>query len=262
MLETTITRAAGANPWRRLGKIKLGLKVPTGSGEGTRPQDVDYFVIPDAPGANPHRYREALGEKPRELSIVLANPELLQNFDSRAVMYLANGAKACHTADGKEAMRYQRPQGEERHRWVRMACPGADCEFRQKKQCKERGYFSFMIPQVGDVGVFLLIMGSQVATTQIYNALRMVESLCQGRPNGMAGIRLKLRREPKEFYQDLKGDGRQAKVTKYIPMVEIDFQQLLQEDQKRLSPLFAQPILLGTSHEEDVVSEVHDGEDE
>jgi len=246
MLETTIGRAAGGNAWRRLGKIKLGIKDKNAAG-AEFPRDVDYFVIPD-------KYKAALGEKPQELSIVLANPELRQNFDSRAVMYLGNGSKACHTDDDRTAHRYMKPQGEAAYRWVTMACPNLQCEFRLNKKCKERGYFSFMIPAAGtvdkdgalkaEVGVFLMIMGSKVAITQIYTALKMVESLCHGRPNGMAGIRLKLRRERKEFFQDLKGDGQQAKIVKYIPHVDIDFAQLLHDDQVRLGPMFGQPILL------------------
>ncbi len=265
MLETTIKRAAGGNAWRRLGKIKLGVKVPIGDpADGkSRPQDLEYFVIPDA-------YKETLGEKPQELSIVLANPDLRQNFDSRAVMYLGNGSKACHTEDDRTAHRYMKvPGGDQKYRWCDIACPNVECEYRLSKQCQERGYFSFMVPACGEIGVFLLILASKVGITQIYTALKVLESLCVGRPNGMAGIRLKLRRERKEFFQDFKGTGQQSKVVKWIPMVEIDFASLLADDKRRLGPMLGQPVLLPSftgealalDSEYDLDDEQHEGQE-
>jgi len=253
MLETTIGRAAGGNAWRRLGKIKLGIKVQKDGKE--YPQDVDYFVIPD-------QYQDRLGDKPKELSIVLANPDLRQNFDTRAAMYQANGSRSCHTDDDRTAHRYMRPAGENVHRWVTMQCPNLDCEYRQSKKCQERGFFSFMVPASQEIGVFLIIMGSKVAMTQIYTALTVLQSLCAGRPNGMAGIRLKLRRERKEFFQDFKGTGQQSKVVKFIPMVEIDYAQLLHEDQKRLGPMLGQPILLPAAAMPADLEDNHDYDDQ
>jgi hypothetical protein len=247
MLETTTTRAQGASPWKRLGKIKLGIKVDQGGGK-SYPKDLEYFVIPD-------RFKAKLGAEPTELSIVLAFPRLEQNFDSRAAWYKNNGAKACWTLDDKTAHRYMKPDGAANYQWVTMECPALACEFRQRKlkpngvdyypsQCSERGHFSFMIPAAGEIGTFFMKMGSKTAIDRIYTALKAVEGLTINRNNGMFGIRMKLRRERTEFMVDLKGDGLQSKIVKFIPTLDIDFEALMVDDRNLLAPFIGQALAL------------------
>ena len=46
-----------------------------------------------------------------------------------------------------------------------------------------------------------------------------------------------LRREPRDFYIDSKGDGQQSRVTKAVAVIDIDWKALLNEDQLLLGPL-------------------------
>lgn len=235
MLKSTIERSAGASPWRRLGKIKLGIKVKTERGE--YPKDLDYFVVPD-------KYKPMLGVEPKELSIILAHQGLEENYTTKAAMYQSNGSRACFTLDEVTAQRWLPvADGAKQRQWTPISCPGVNCEFRCSKKCQARGYFTFMLPATREIGTFVMIFGSTVAQDRIYAALKSVDMLTQARPKGMAGIRMKLRREPVEFYKDLKGDGVQAKIVKYIPSLELDFTSLLPQDHNLLAPFFGQPLV-------------------
>jgi hypothetical protein len=235
MLKSTIDRAAGSSPWRRLGKIKLGIKVKTDRGE--YPKDLDYFVMPE-------KYKALLGDQPRELAIILPHSTLEENFTSKCKMYLSNGACACRSDDEVTAERWLPVvEGSPKREWKKIPCPGPVCEFRLNKKAAARGYLNVMVPAVGEVGTFALIFGSQVAQGRILKALEVVELLTQGRPKGMAGIRMMLRREPVEFFKDLKGDGIQAKIVKYLPSLEIDFKALLREDYNLLAPFFGKSLV-------------------
>ncbi len=232
MLESTITRAQGASFWKRLGKVKLGIKAPNGA-----PKDLDYFVIPE-------RFKPALGEKPQEFEISLPFPTFEQNFDTRAAMYKANGARACWTKDGVTAHRYQIPEGQSKYSWTTMPCPGSECEFRKAKKCPERAYFHFMIPSCKEIGTFMLVTGSVSATDRLYSALRAVEGLTKNRIQGMFGLRMILRRERTEFNVDFNGDGKQQKIVKWIPTLEIDFKSLIESDRTMLAPYLGQALAL------------------
>jgi hypothetical protein len=237
MLKSTIDRAAGSSPWRRLGKIKLGIKVKSANGS-EYPKDLDYFVVPE-------KYQAQLGAQPKELAIILAHPTLAENFTTKAAWYQGNGARVCHTQDEVQAQRWMAPQGQPqaKKQWCTISCPGTACEYRADKRCQARGYFSFMLPATGEVGTFVMIFGSTVAQDRIYTALKTIEQLVSGRPQGLAGLRMLLRREPVEFYKDLKGTGEQSKVVKYIPSLEINFANLLPQDHNLLAPFFGKGLV-------------------
>ena len=255
MLNTTINRAAGTSPWRRLGKIKLGIKAKAQSG-AEYPKDVEYFVIPE-------EFRAKLGDKPMELEINLAFPTLEQNFDTKYAMYQANGSRNCWSANGIVAHRYRKPEGSDRFQWVDLQNECEKCPFRAAKKCAERGGFSFMVPKTGAVGTFYLKTGSKVAIDRIYTALRSLELLTLTRPQGMLGLRMVLRRELTVFNVDLKGDGQQSRIEKYIPTLDIDWLNLRLEDKALLAPYTGQMLALPPApiaSAEDL--EEHDEDDE
>lgn len=252
MLPSTENRGAASSPWRRLGKIKLGIKVKNEQTGKEYPTDLDYFVVPD-------NYKDKLGDKPKELFIVLPNPMLEQNFTTKAAVYRSNGAKWCSTQDDVHAKRFQdtgrktvpKKPGDTIKPifdYCQIGCPAKACEYRQTGECKERGFFNFMIPAVDAIGTFLLRPTSQVGITNIYTVLKVVESYCARRPNGMAGIRLRLYREPQQFFKDIKGDGQLAAITKYIVNLELDWKQLLQDDQRLFGPILGKTLALPAAH--------------
>ena len=239
MLNTTLNRATNTSPWRRLGKIKLGIKAKSPSG-AEYPKDVDYFVIPD-------EYKAALGEKPQELRISLAFPELESNFTTKAAMYKQNGARACWTNDDALAHRYMQPEGSAKYQWTEMVCPNVECEFRKTKKCTERGEFSFMIPESKAVGTFFLKTGSKVGIDRILTALQSLNAMTQGRTAGMLGLRMILRRELTVFNVDTKGDGTLTRIEKWIPTLDIDWEHLLAPDKERLAPFTGQVLALAAA---------------
>ncbi len=236
MLPEVTAAAEGYTPWRKLGKVKLGVKAKNGSGV-EYPKDLDYFVIPP-------EYQKFTGPKPTELSIVMMHPTLERCFDTRAVAYNSNESKFCHTRDGVTAIRHKKVDGTDKFADVEIPCPGLACEFRINKKCQARGYLNFRIASVPEIGEFVMIFGSKVAQAQILKTLQTLQYLTQDRPQGMYGIRMKLRRVETTFHKDLDGSGQPKKIKKFIPNLEIDYPALLSSDKRLLGPMMGMEIPL------------------
>jgi hypothetical protein len=271
MLEETKARAVTKSAWRQLGKIRMGVKVATGRKQDcdhpqdelcyrcSRPKDLDYFVIPDA-------IKGALGPEPKEISIVLMNRTLEECFNTAATWYGATGIN-CRTDDSITARRYMRTALEgggfeqttpergkketfDKYEWKEIPCPGTKCEYREQKKCQARGYLKFGIPALGKefFGEWTMESGSAESAARIYKTLKNLEEVCRdrGRKDGIAWMRLLLRRVPKERTIDQKHNGKRAKVTRYIAIVDVDWNALLNEDQALLLPLLGETHTLAT----------------
>jgi len=234
MLPEVEAAAAGHTPWRKLGKVKLGIKAKNGQGV-EYPKDVDYFVVPE-------EYRKFTGEKPKELPIVLMQPTLDKIFDTKAVMYTKNNSWMCRTDDGKRAIRHMKLEGSDKYGDVEIPCPGLNCEFRINKSCQARGYLSFRIASIPEVGEFTMVFGSKVAQAKIFKTLQVVEHFTRTRPEGMYGIRMKLVRTEITFHKDLDASGQKKKIVKFIPELEIDWNSLLSADKQLLGPMMGMQI--------------------
>lgn len=259
MLKTTLTRTAGLSHWKRLGKVKLGIKklstkvrcaIPNHKHVDDcfyqYPVDVNYFVIPE-------QFKAKLGPEPQRLEIMLAFPTLEQNFDTRAAVYRSNGSKFCSTRDDVKAERIgeasvPNPKTgamEKKTVYKTIDCPALECEFRKRGECKERGQFEFIVPGLyPEVGTLFLKIGSKVAIGQILATLQALEVFCQNRPNGLQGVRLVLEREKMTFNVDTKGDGTLTKVEKWIPKITIDYAHLRADDQALLLPVVGQDLVV------------------
>ena len=226
MLKTVKENAIKKSPWRYLGRIRLGRKDEKGY-----PQDLDHFVIPA-------EYQKVLGDRPQELKIMLAHPTLEENFDTGAAIWNKNGSKMCWTRDDVTAQRYElvNPQGGQDgpRQWVTIPCPNLACEYRQSGRCTASGLFRFMVPETQTPGIFDLSIKSTVGIQNLYSVLDQLKQMVTGRPNGMHGIRMVMRREEKEFHIDIKGDGKQATIKKWIVSLEVDAEALMAEDARRL----------------------------
>lgn len=100
-----------------------------------------------------------------------------------------------------------------------------------------------MVPALlPEVGTLFMRLGSKVGIDNIYTALTSLQFLTRGRKQGMFGLRMKFTRERTEFLVDLKGDGQQSKIVKFIPTLAIDWEQLMAEDKNLLAPFFGQPL--------------------
>lgn len=269
MLNETIDLAQKKSAWRQLGKLGMGVKVSTGFKQGkcehpqtemcyycSRPMDLDYFVLKEKNGTThqkSERLHAILGAEPKTIPVVLMNPRLEDCFDTAATMYSFTGV-ACHTSDGVSARRYMKARDgegnqkktkdgkEDAYEWTEIPCPGMKCEFREAKKCAVREYLRVAIPTLGKdfpIGEFVLESGSKTSAAQIYQTLKKLEEYCinKGRQNGIMGIPLVLRREPRDFQIDAKGNGKRTKVTKSIAVIDVDWWALLREDQELLLPL-------------------------
>lgn len=264
MLNSALKRTENYSHWKRLGKVKLGLKVKSQKLRCQEqhqhkddcyfsyPKDVDYFVLPE-------KWRPKLGEQPKKLQIMLAFPTLIQNFDIRAAVYRANGSKWCSTSDDVKAKRlttievpnpkFGKGPNEKANinkaDYKEIDCPNTACEYRIKGDCKPRAYFDFMVPALlPEVGTLHMKVGSRVSQDQILATLQALEYFCRERPNGMQGVRMVLERELVTFNVDTKGDGTLTKIEKWIPKLSIDYTSLRGDDQALLGPIVGQELVI------------------
>ncbi len=276
MLKDIEVEAESASFWKKLGKVKLGLKQrannPRCNSKDAQhrhtddcynffPKDVNYFVLDK-------KWHKALGEQPQELAIMLAFPTWQQTFDIRRAWYKQNGSKACFTLDGITAKRMvsdgPKPDGKGRggmidtFKQIELPCPGDGCEYASK--CPKRGQLEFMIPDCGEVGTFFMKTGSMISAKQMLAVLKALTNFTQGRANGLHGLRLVLRRELMVFNPDIKKDGNLVRIEKYIPKLEIDFKSLMAKDHDLLGPLVGKNIALQAPASAEELG--HDDEDE
>lgn len=258
MIQTILQSAAERSHWRRLGKVKLGIKVkgnnPTRCTSKTPhthqhtddcynfyPKDVKYFVLPK-------QFQEKLGAEPMKLNIMLAFPTLEQNYDIDSVMWKGNGQKFCSTKDGITAQRLvstmvpnaKDGKMEEHTDYETIPCPGDACEFRKAGKCPYKGGLDFMIPAVyPEVGTFFLRVGSKVSYLQMLATLLDLQKLCVNRPNGMQYIKMILEREFTVF-PSVMIKGVRTRVEKYIPKLSVDYAALSAADKQLLGAAVGQ----------------------
>lgn len=224
-----------ANSWRQIGKVALGDR----SGNNGAPKDLDYFILKaknpaDAKYYKSQEFHSIVGDKPKELDIILPFITVEETIRDRSAMYGSNGLRLCYTEDGEIAHRRKKmPDG--KLVWEEIPCPYRECEFKKSKKCPDKAIFLFMIPAIG-IGTFHMDFGSRVGAEQIYNALLDLAEFCKGRHGGIRGLRCTLTREATVF--DV--DGR--RVIKYIPKIHIDFPALMPSDKVLLGPIMGRKV--------------------
>lgn len=273
MLKEIEVKAESTSFWKKLGKVKLGLKERARNPRCGKqhqhtddcyaffPKDVNYFVMDP-------KWHGALGAQPRSLEIQLAYPTLERNFDVDRAVYRANGTKFCFSKDGVTARRMVKgdPRKDDKtgemvdtFKTVSIPCLGDTCEYAKK--CPKKGGFEFMIPACGEVGTFYMKTGSMTSASQMLATLRALENFTQGRPHGLHGIRMNLSRELVVFNPDIKGDGNPVRIEKYVPKLEIDYKSLRQADQELLGPIMGKIFALPTPTTAEDINTEDDEED-
>ncbi len=151
----------------RLGKIRLGIKVPGSKSE--YPKATDYFVCPE-------EVKAVYGEKPKRLNIAFHSDDIEEVFPQYYKRYGKSTGLVCK-GDGEiaNAMNTEIKEFEE------VECIGTECDFYKKNQCKRIGNLHFIILGVNRFGVYQLDTGSINSILNINGGTEYAKQLTGGR---------------------------------------------------------------------------------
>ena len=190
----------------RLGKIHLGRKVPTKSGDSTRPEASDYFVMPP-------ELVHIFGEECNELPIMIpteddevwANQYYKRYSMTRGLVCRGDGITCRRMIDAKTGGVADRNTKE--IVWKEgLPCDGMDCPDYKVKACKEVLNLQFIMPDVPGLGVWQIDTSSINSIRNINSGAAMVRLVYKR----LAFIPLLLTLEPIEVVNP--DDGKKKKV--------------------------------------------------
>lgn len=151
----------------RLGKIRLGIKVP--GKKSDYPKGVDYFVCPI-------EVRAVYGDKPKKLNIAFHSDELEEVFPQYYKRYGRSTGLVCK-GDGEAANQINPETGE----FEEVDCLGRNCENWKKNKCKTIGNLYFMVRGVNRFGVYQLDTSSYNSILNINGGIEYAKKLTGGR---------------------------------------------------------------------------------
>ncbi len=180
----------------RLGKVRLGIKKVNDRGV-EYPAAVDYFVCehPDFQAVYPGQ--------PKELDILFPtdNPEdWARQFyyaftRSRGKVCQGDGVTANRLIDSETGEWVIAPAVAKQVTWANGGCSGRECEYYQKKECKELMMLQFLLPNVAGLGIWQLDTGSINSILNINSAVALIKAMNH---QHIAMVPLKLRIVPSE----------------------------------------------------------------
>lgn len=188
----------------RLGKIKLGIKVPGTKSE--YPKATDYFVCPE-------EVRAVYGEKPKRLNIAFHSDDIEEVFPQYYKRYGKSTGLVCK-GDG-EIANCMNPEIKE---FEEIECMGTECDFYKKDQCKRIGNLHFIILGVNRFGVYQLDTGSINTILNINGGIDYAKKLTNGRLNLMPFIL-------EVIPQEVSPDGK--KKTVWVLRLEADISRMM-----------------------------------
>ena len=194
----------------RIGKIHLGIKVPTQDGKGERPKPVEWFEVHEEPStsaAAAAAFKKVYGDKPTELDIVFPSDDEMIVADANYKAYSQTHGLICK-GDGDTArarwdpnQQGMRPTGIDSGTWANrntkhwdwmdVPCLGPKCPMQLAKKCRAVMNLQFFLPDVDGFGIWQLDVGSRRAMQNILDGMELVKAVTTGR---VKGIHLKLRR--------------------------------------------------------------------
>jgi Recombination directionality factor-like len=190
----------------RLGKIRLGKRVPNKSGNGDHPVEVDYFILdPSTPVPEERErliqeFKKKYGDEPKSIDIMLPHPDINLFFPQFFKRYGGNHLLKC-VGDGEmaECSSVENAAGLEivgdsERGWKKVRCAGTVCPYYQNRQCAERGTLNVLLPQLPGIGCWQIETGSYHGIVGVNSGLDGVRNAC-GRVHM---IPLKLERRPIE----------------------------------------------------------------
>ncbi len=184
----------------RLGKIRLGMKVPSEKDPSkSYPRATPYFVVPP-------EVAQLYGEKPTEICPVWLPSDNLDDFISHHYEYWTQTNSLVCRGDGVKAMsKLDSETGAFADRtttnWVRreMSCDGEECDCYRQKKCRAMMHFDFLLPDVPGIGVWTLTTGSWNGARNILSSIKALQTMCRMFEHGhIAGIPLTLALAPQE----------------------------------------------------------------
>jgi len=196
------TRIKGLSEARRLprlGKIRLGIKVPNkdkdpakcsckgvGCSKCTHPKETEYFICPP-------EVTRFYGTEPTELDVMFPIEDEEMCFPQAYKLYGSQRGIKC-TGDGERALRANEKTGEMED----VECPSPDnCNFckndKGKPQCSRCGNLMMLLPKVSMGGVYQIDTGSIHSTIDVNSGI----DVCRAMLGRISLVPLKLKRVPR-----------------------------------------------------------------
>lgn len=201
----------------RLGKIRLGIKVPSQNAPNILyPRATNYFVLP--PELIP-----IYGEKPTEIHPIWLPSDNPDDFIRHHYEYWTQSLSLLCQGNGREATAKMDTQtgafaDKDTKEWVRkkMSCPGEECAYYKAKQCRAMMHFDFLLPEVPGIGVWTLTTTSWNSARNIMSAVKQLQSLVRMVKDGhIAGVPITLKLAP----QDAQPPGGKKKTIFVVHLV-------------------------------------------
>jgi hypothetical protein len=162
----------------RLGKIHLGVKVPTkGNKDVLYPKATDYFVCPQ-------EVIEVYGPNPKELDIMfpVEEPELFaQQFLrayslSQGLVCIGTGVEARRKVDIDTGA--MADHSTKKWEWRETICNPQECpEYEGGKRCRRVMNLQFMMPTVPGIGVYQIDTSSFYSIVNINSMIKMLKGI-------------------------------------------------------------------------------------
>jgi hypothetical protein len=211
----------------RLGKWRLGIKVPTANGNSERPSATEYFVLPKELLENADFMEELAKhnndpQKPTRIPIEFPCSVIGGNIRRSADLYGSSKGLLCRSYDGITCERVNQQTGE----WTTHECTmHSGCPDFAKNACKWIHRVRVMAPHAPGIGVW------QIDTPSPNNWATMLSemSAIKGQVNGnLAGASLLLTLEPREFQipVEMNGNKRLMKKTSWLMHVRSELSRV------------------------------------
>jgi len=205
-----------------MGKFRLGIKVPTKSGKGDRPEEIRHFRIDPTSiqdEVKKQAYIDAFHEKyeteePTVLNVIFANEDMEVTFPQWYKAYGSGSGLKCK-GDGKTAecisedmqkeLELTGAKGERGYPVV--VCKGAGtkqdpkgtcCSYFGKNNCNRVANLRFYVPDIPGIALWEVVTSSVVSITNINSALKMLKD----RLGHFSWLPLELMRVPMEMTHD------------------------------------------------------------
>ena len=184
----------------RLGKIRLGEKRENEKGV-EYPKALDYFVVPE-------EIKAIYGEKPRELDVMLPM-ENRESFFPQAYKRYGSAKGLICRGDGELAMCLDGKSGE----LEEIQCPGKDCPYYQKGECKQVGNLQVSLYKVPGLGIYQIDTSSYNSIINLNSGIKLIRGML-GR---ISWIPLVLKVEMQEAHPTVNGN----RIKTIIPVMNL-----------------------------------------
>lgn len=198
----------------RLGKIRLGIKLPVMDGDKPRmkegkpvmrPSEIDYFLldpqtpIPEENARLVEMFQGLYGAQPKSIKIMFPLPDPNVFFPQFYKRY--GGATLRCKGDGETAVcshddytKGLKVIGRDELGMPKVACAGKDCPNYIAKACTEVGVLQVLLPDVPGAGVWQITTGSFHSIVNLNSCIEMIRAMA-GRVH-MIPLILERRKQP------------------------------------------------------------------